>query len=1057
VAISPRHAQVSCAGRFTRGFGICNHGNANAEIRRALIEKIGGGGKMKRLIYAMVLAMLLGGVCVAQTANDEQYTKEIRENTTEPFFSTPLVDHLPASSKVPTPRQFLGYIAGAPGHLTYSERIDAYYRALAKATPRVKIFSAGQSEEGREFLLVAVSDESNIAQIDHYRDISSKLADPRGLSEEQAQGLESEGMPFYWASASIHSPETGSPEMLMELAYRLAVEDTPFIRNIRKNAIFLITPVVEVDGHDRMVDLFHYHAAFPGKPTPDLVYWGHYVAHDNNRDGIGMGLALTQMMMKEFLAFHPTVLHDLHESVPYLYISTGTGPYNAWLDPIVIDEWEEMASNEVEKFSEDGVIGVWDHGYYDGWAPNYMFFIANNHNGIGRFYETFGNMYPDTRMRTASGDRPLRTWFRNNPPLSKVLWSFRDNINLQESGLLFALDYTANHRQKMLTDFYLKSRRAIEKATTEGPVAWAIDNDGLRPGLDAALVQLLQKQGVEVERLNSGFHFDGSVQPKPSQAGANPASGASMQAGDLPAGTYIVRMDQPYSRVADMLLDTQYYSVHDPAPYDDTGWSLGPLFDVRTTRITDPAILKALMSPVTAPARWEDAGVTEVAGSSADAARLYVVDANAEPGLASLRFRLPGIKFFAANAAFTLDGKQFHAGSFLIPAAGNPEDLRTQLQHAARDLNLSIYASGQDPAITRHALSLPRVALLHTWTDTQNEGWFRLALDHAKVPYSYVSTTLTAAIPNLREKYDVILLPPVRGGAEAILNGIPKHSLADGSDVGGPIPWEHSELTPNLGVLDHADDIRGGLGFSGLANLKKFVNDGGLLIAIGSSSQLATEFGFADGVRIVPTPDLKAQGSILRTEVEKPLNPVTYGYGAELPVYFGQSPVFEVSVPSMSFSDGYFSSGSQPERTSGRGSLTDPDIPQGRPWTPTPTESALSRRERETYVDPEELLDSGDVMVPKALWPRVLLRFADRDLLISGLLSGAESLQSSPAIVDVPQGRGHILLFAINPMWREETAGSFMLVGNAILNFDSLDLGNNAETPAPSGQKGGAE
>ncbi|MGD0731154.1 MAG: M14 family zinc carboxypeptidase [Terracidiphilus sp.] len=1001
---------------------------------------------MKRLIHAIVLAMLLGGVCAAQTANDEEYTKEIRENTTEPFLTTPLVDHLPASSTVPTPRQFLGYIAGAPGHLTYSEKINAYYRALAAATPRVKVFSAGQSEEGREFLIVAVSDESNIAQIDHYREISSKLADPRQLSEEQAQALEREGVPFYWASASIHSPETGSPEMLMELAYRLAVEDTQFIRNIRKNAIFLITPVVEVDGHDRMVDLFHYHAAFPDKPTPGLVYWGHYVAHDNNRDAIGMGLALTQMMMKEFLAFHPQVLHDLHESVPYLYISTGTGPYNAWLDPMVIDEWEQMATNELEKFSEDGVLGVWDHGYYDGWAPNYMFFIANNHNSMGRFYETFGNMFPDTRVRTASGDRPFRTWFRNNPPLRQVLWSFRDNVNMQQSGLLFALDYTANHRQKMLTDFYLKSKRAIEKATTEGPAAWAIDNDGLRPGLDAALVQLLQKQGVEVERLNSAFHIDAGA-PAKSQAGAHFDSSASGHVGDLAPGTYIIRMDQPYCRVADMLLDTQYYSVHDPAPYDDTGWSLGPLFDVRTTRITDPAILRAPMTPVVGPARLENAGVT-AAGSSAEGASLFVIEANAEPALASLRFRLPGIEFFAANGDFTLDDRQFHAGSFLIPAKGNPLDLRDQLQQAARELNLSVYASSRDPAIARHALALPRVALLHTWTDTQNEGWFRLALDHAKVPYNYLSTTLAAATPNLRDKFDVILLPPVRGGAEAILNGIPKRSLADGADATGPIPWEHSELTPNFGVLDHAADIRGGLGFSGLANLKQFVNDGGLLIVVGSSSKLATELGFADGVRILQPSELKAQGSILRAEIEHPLNPVTYGYSAEVPVYFGQAPVFEVSVPRMSLSDGYFSPSPQPERTSGRGSLTDPDIPQGRPWAPAPSEPALSRRQKETFVDPEDLLDSGDVSVPKALWPRVLLRFADKDLLVSGLLSGAESLQSAPAIVEVPMGRGHVLLFAINPMWREETAGSFMLVGNAILNFDSLDLGNDAASAA---------
>ena len=144
-----------------------------------------------------------------------------------------------------------------------------------------------------------------------------------------------EAKPFYWLSGSIHSPETGSPEMLMELAYRLAVEESPHIQAIRKNLIVLITPVVEVDGRDRMVDVYRYRKANPGKQTPALVYWGKYVAHDNNRDAMGLALALSNVMLKTFLAWHPQVFHDLHESVPYLYTSTGTGPYNSWLDPIV--------------------------------------------------------------------------------------------------------------------------------------------------------------------------------------------------------------------------------------------------------------------------------------------------------------------------------------------------------------------------------------------------------------------------------------------------------------------------------------------------------------------------------------------------------------------------------------------------------------------------------------------------------------------------------------------------------------------------------------------------
>src|SRR5580658_154291 len=191
-------------------------------------------------VAALVLTSFTATLAGAQSAaaNDEEYGKKIHEFTTEPFFLTDLVDHLPASSTVPSPDKILGHIVGAPGFLTYSKDIYRYYDELAKASPRVKVYRVGKSEEGREFLLIAVSDEANIAQLDHLRDITAKLADPRKITDADAKQLIAGGKPFYWASGSIHSPETGSPEMLMELAYRLAVEDTPFIQNIRKNAIF---------------------------------------------------------------------------------------------------------------------------------------------------------------------------------------------------------------------------------------------------------------------------------------------------------------------------------------------------------------------------------------------------------------------------------------------------------------------------------------------------------------------------------------------------------------------------------------------------------------------------------------------------------------------------------------------------------------------------------------------------------------------------------------------------------------------------------------------------
>src|SRR5438105_14799910 len=432
------------------------------------------------------------------TANNAEYAAKVKANTTEPYFMTELVDHLPASDKVPSPDKIIGYEVGEPGHLTYSKDLYRYYHELEKATPRVRVFSAPEkSEEGKEQLLIAVGDEATLTKLDRYKEITAKLADPRKITDAEAEQLIGEGKAFYWASGSIHSTETGSPEMLMELAYRIAVDESPFIQAIRKNVIVLITPALEVDGRDRMVDTYNYRKANPDKSAPSLVYWGHYVAHDNNRDGLGMALALSRNQMKTFIEYHPTILHDLHESVPFLYTSTGTGPYNAWLDPIVIDEWNLLAYHEIEEMTKRGVPGVWTHGFYDGWAPNYMFYVANGHNAIGRFYETFGGQGADTSVRNV-GPQSQRDWFRPNPPLPWVKWSIRNNINMQQSAILLAMNYTSNNKDKYLNNFYLKSKRSVAKARTEGPAAYVLPASETRPVEQAELMNLLKLQGCEI-------------------------------------------------------------------------------------------------------------------------------------------------------------------------------------------------------------------------------------------------------------------------------------------------------------------------------------------------------------------------------------------------------------------------------------------------------------------------------------------------------------------------------------------------------------------------------
>ncbi|MBM3789948.1 MAG: hypothetical protein FJW35_06300 [Acidobacteria bacterium] len=925
-----------------------------------------------------------------------EYTAKIREYTTEPFFLTELVDHLPASKTVPAPDKVLGYVIGAPDRLTYTKDINRYMRELGKTSPRVRVDTIGLSDEGREMLAVIISDEANLAKLERIKQVNARLADPRGIRDDaEAASLLSETVPIYWISGSIHSSETGSPEMLMELAYRLAVGESPFIRNLRKNVVTMITPVSEVDGHDRYVDVYRYRKENPKKQAPGLVYWGKYVAHDNNRDAMTASLRLTQVMLKNFLEWHPIVLHDLHESVPFLYTSTGIGPYNAWLDPIVINEWQALAYYEVEEMTKRGVPGVWTQGFYDGWAPNYMFYIANAHNAIGRFYETYGGIGADTRDRTVPAAQTSRAWYRPNPPLPRVRWSIRNNINLQQSGCLLAMEYVANNRERFLHNFYLKSRRAVAKATTEGPAAYVIPAEEKRQFDAADLVNLLRRQGCEVHVATTPIQTEDA---------------------EFAPGSYVIRMDQPYSRLADMLLDTAYFNANEPRPYDDTGWTLGALKNVRTVRVKDTAVLKGGMRLLTADAKPQGG----LQGSSGAA---YAIAHDADNNLAILRFRAPGLKMLAAEKPFEAAGRTFGAGSVVVPADG---DAVAKLGPVCAELGVQAFALDAMPSVPVHEMAVPRMAILHNWINTQNDGWYRLAFDTLGIPFSYISDQDVGRNPDLRSKYDVIIFPPVRGSAQRLVNGLPVR--------GEPVAWKATEQYPNLTGPHGAqtDDMRGGMGLEGVAHIKRFVEEGGLFIVVENIASIPIDYGLVEGLTIQQPDRLRVRGSVLKAVIADKSSPVTYGYGDSLPLYFGGSTLLNLGTGLQAFAG--FLPRETAERPTGRGGLNDPDIPQARPLF-VPPQAA----EREEGIPAEFREMAAGLLPPEDLRPRILLRWApEKELLISGMLSGGAELAGKPAVVDAPLGKGHILFFSNNPFWRMQTSGSYMLLFNAAMNYDNL-------------------
>ena len=973
---------------------------------------------MRHLSRAVLLATLVSfpRLAIAQAGSqpiDAEYTAKIRELTpTDPKwkFTTELVDYLPASTTVPTPLKVLGYVPGTVGRLSHVADVNKYFRAVATAAPgRTRLLSLGMSDENREELVLAVADEETIRRLDEYRAMAARLADPRGMSPAERARLIREAKPIYWLLGSIHSPETGSPEMLMELAYRMAVDEGDFIKSIRSNVITLITPVQEVDGRDRMVDVYN-QSKMLKVPGRNLVYWGKYTAHDNNRDGMVVSQKITQNYLKGFLHWRPTITHDLHESVAFMYISTGTGPYNDEFDPITISEWHTLAYNEITELTRRGLAGVWTHGFYDGWAPNYVMAITQFHNSTGRFYETYTSGGAECQTVNLSAAQAGRSWDRPNPPINGVRWCIRSNLNYQQSGVLLGLKYVGDHRTTFIENNIAKAERMIDRGKTTPPYAFVIPRDQRHSAEAADLINLFRVQAAEIHEATSEFSVERGPKviedrgPLPASTSGTPAAGdsaaarptavATPPAGDstaraagaparggrgrgaangpltVHAGDWIVRMDQPYTQMIRTMLAIQRYKPDDPSPYDDTGWTIDELKHVETYTIVDSTILSKPMRPLTADAT--------VAGKVNGTGATLVVRHIGDWRSAVLPWKAGG-RVAVADTAFTADGTTYPAGTFVLADSPKARD-------AIRDLGLTAAATAAAPSVRSHQITLPRIAYIHTWQETQNEGWVRFSLDKLGVPYTYMADQKLKT-PGLLDKYDVVIFPHSGQGGMSLVNGRPM--------IGPAIPWKASRETPNLSKWDETDDIRPGMGLEGAAQVRRFVERGGLLLVEGSTSRFPIELGLTPSVTEFQSRTLGARGAVFRAEQVTTSSPILYGYDAakQFPVYFNQTPLLQVQT-------GGFGQGG------GDGAAVDSSI------------LAAQARAR----------------------PRVILRFVDKadSLGISGMLNNPADMQGKAALVDAPLGNGHVVMFAIRPFWRYQTQGSWALALNAIANWNSL-------------------
>jgi hypothetical protein len=981
----------------------------------------------------LLAATLLAAPVTAQQAvtetrdprqqQDPDFAKVYAQWTTEPRYGSPLVDHLPKVAGIPTPKDILGYHIGRPKTLTYYADALKYYRALEKAAPgKVKIETIGKSDEDRELVIVWISSEANMRNLDRNKANLARIADPRGLNEEQANQLIASTKPHYHLMGGLHSGEVGPSEMLMELAYRLVAETSPLINGIRENVYVSITPQADPDGRDRNVDWFYRNQEMAAQPAPaggtpagrgggaSVPYWGKYVYHDNNRD-INLSQKSMRAITDWYFTAKPPIMHDLHESLPLLYTYSGGPPQNPNLDPILFGELSFFANWELSQMTKWGMPGVYTHAFMDGWSPGYLGSVSYNHNGLMKMYETqSGSDFADsvanaprtTAARPAGADTSAATtpaagragggrggrgggggvsgagaaapatggreggapagragagggagapaavptgrgggqpreWYRGIPvpDSASMKFSRRNNANYMQTAVLSSLQLTSMFPNLVIQNFYVKTKNSMEAGRNGAPHGYVFPMQRDMTKV-VTLINVLRAQAIEVGMLNAPLTIDSVT---------------------YAAGSYVVKLDQPYGRLAKNLLEKQDYP--DPAlrTYDDSGWSMGFAFNVDVKEIRNKAILDARTTPVTTATVKGT-----VAGTGTAALAVAHLGSN---NMIAFRYRLRNIPMKVAEKSFTSDGVTFPAGSFII--TGSAADLQSA-RTTVESLGLTAASMTSVPTVATHDADVPRVAIYSQWQGTQELGWYRHAFDQFGIPFDLIYKERVVK-GNLKADYDVIVMAAQNLTRTTVMQ----------APAARPQPYKRTDKLKFLGMYGETDDMTGGFGQPGVDAFKAFLEAGGTLITTLQATRFPIEFGFARSVDTESLTGVNAQKPLVHAEIKKADHPAFYGYEKSIfPMKFGQGQqVFRVGI-------------------------ADQD--------------------------------------------NVLAQFVGGESsVLSGLMVGADNIRGRAFAMDITNahnGKGRVLMFANNPIYRWQNHGEFNMVFNSIVNW------NDVPTPA---------
>ena len=701
---------------------------------------------------------------------------------------------LPAAAgaqAVPTPAQYFGFEMGTDGELVRYPKVLEYLRLLEDRTGRVEYEHRGTTTDGNPYVLVKFSSRANLDRLDRLIEINHRLADPRGLSEDRARTLAREGVPFYFVYATIHSTEVGPGQAIVNIAHRLATEDSPEIREILDNTVVLLVPSQNPDGQILVVD--HWYATENtglNRVYPDL--YQRYTGHDDNRDWFMFTQKETRLAIDIHREYKPQITHDMHQMGPRgarMFVPPYKDPHDPNIHPLLLEGQAQVGRAMASALIAEGKKGIISSDQYDLWTPARQYMVYHGQPRI--LTEIASANLADPYVNPSGPGRPLgRQQVRTNFPVpyDSSVWRLGDIVEYSEIATYAALENMAKYRTRWMENFHRVHRDWVDR--DEAPYAFVVPAVQRDPFAAYELLEILHFGEVEIHRAREPFRAAGS---------------------DYPAGSWVIQLAQPYGAFAKTMLERQvypdlrYYPGGPPIPpYDVTGHTLGMLMGVDVDQVDEPVDADLELLDTIEPRQ------TPLPGRPAWG---YAIPPSSNAGfLAATRLQAAGVPVYRAAERFESGGRDHAAGTWLVPPTGTAELILGQV---AEETGLVVTAANRAPGVDGHRLRGPTRVGLWRAANNMPGGWMMWLFEQYEIDHAVISSLDFRG--DLSEKYDVIVLPA----------GTSRNRIIRG-------------LSPDR----HDESWRWayGVGPSGWRKLRRWVEeDGGTLIALGSAVATARQ------------------------------------------------------------------------------------------------------------------------------------------------------------------------------------------------------------------------